>query len=72
MGVELHIRLHPDAIDPAEDILVDFPFEPGQSIISHTGGLVIIDLAENQDTNYIQDWYLNGHEDVMSYYILDE
>lgn len=72
MGAELHIQIHPDVIASAEDILDNFPFDPGQSILTFAGGTIIVDLGAEQDTNYIQDWYLNSHEDVMSFYIVDE
>lgn len=72
MSAELHIQLKPDVIDPAEDILSDFPFNPGQTIISSGGGMIIIDLDGADDTSYVQEWYLNENDDVLSFYVLGE
>jgi hypothetical protein len=70
MADELYINIRPGVNDLPEDILADFPFETGQSILSFASGVIIIDLGEYEDTNYVQDWYLNSHEDVQSFYIL--
>ncbi len=72
MANELHIELHPDVFGPAEDILADFPFDTGQSIVSHTGSVIVISLGDADDTNYMQDWYLNSNEDVMSFYVVED
>lgn len=72
MGSELHIQFHSDAINSFHDILANFPFEPGQSIISISENLVIIDLGQNEDTNDIQDWFLNRLDEVFSYFILGD
>lgn len=72
MGVELHIQLKPGVFGEPDDIVGDFPYEEGQSIVSFAAGVIIIDLAEADDTNYVQDWYLNSNEDVTSYYIVED
>lgn len=72
MGTELHVHLHEDVIDSPEDILADFPFEPGQSIISVQRNLVIIGLGSYDDTTTIQDWYLNRLDEVFSYYVVGD
>jgi hypothetical protein len=72
MGAELHIHLHEDVIDPPEEVLAKFPFEPGQAIISASGSLVVVDLGEQDDTNDIQDWFLNRLDAVFSYYIVED
>lgn len=72
MGTELHIRLHSDVFDSPTDLLSDFPFEPGQSILSAVGDLVIIDLADFEDTTDIQEWYLNRLDEVFSFYVVGE
>jgi hypothetical protein len=72
MSNELHIHIRPGITDPPEEILADFPYEDGQSIATFAGGVIIIDLGEAEDTNYVQDWYLNSHEDVQSFYIVEE
>jgi hypothetical protein len=71
MGIELYIHIHPDVTGAAEDILEDFPYEPGQTIVSFTGGIIVIDLQEAEDTNYLQDWYLNSNDDVQSFYVVE-
>ncbi len=71
MGVELHINVRPDAEDPY-DIIEGFPFEEGQSVLASNAQLIIVDLGEADDTNYVQDWYLNEHEGVNSFFILDD
>ncbi len=72
MTTELHIHVRPDVTEPPEEMLADFPFEPGQSIITFAGGVIIVDLGEANDTNYVQDWFLNSHEDVQSFYIVED
>lgn len=72
MSTELHIHLKPDTFGSAEEILADFPFEENQSIVSFSGGVIIIDLAGEWDTNYVQEWYLNNHDDVTSFYVVDD
>ncbi len=72
MSSELHIQIRPGIIDPPDEILENFPFEPGQSILSFSSGIIIVDLGEADDTNYVQDWYLNSHEDVQSYYVVED
>ena len=72
MSIELRIHINPDVIGSAEAILADFPFEENQSIVTFAGGVVIIDLAGEWDTNYVQEWYLNNHDDVQSFYIVDD
>ena len=71
MGAELHIHVHQDAED-VTDIVENFPLEDGQNIIAQSNALIIIDLGEADDTNYVQEWYLNGHEGVSSFYIVDD
>jgi hypothetical protein len=71
LGVELHIHIHQDTED-VTDIIANFPFENGQKIAAQSEQLVIIDLAEADDTSYVQEWYLNGHEGVASFYIVDD
>jgi hypothetical protein len=72
MGTELHIQLQPDLFGDFEEILADFPFEAGQTLVGSAGGLVVIDLGEQEDTNYVQDWYLNSHNDVVSFYVVED
>ncbi len=72
MGIELHIRIHEDAIEPPDEILKDFPFEEGQSIVSYQAGIIIIDLGEAEDTSYVQEWYLNSHDSVFSFFIVED
>jgi hypothetical protein len=72
MTAELHIRLHVDVIDAPDVILGDFPFEPGQAILSYMSDLVVVDLGEFDDTNPIQDWFLNSLDEVMSFYVVGE
>ncbi len=72
MSNELHIHIRPGVTDPPEDILADFPFEEGQSIVTFAGGVIIIELGDADDTNYVQDWYLNSQEDVQSFYIVED
>jgi hypothetical protein len=72
MNNELHIHIRLGVNDPPEDILADFPFEPGQSIVTFASGIIIIDLGEAEDTTYVQDWYLNSHEDVQSFYVVED
>ncbi|NLG96260.1 MAG: hypothetical protein GX491_02760 [Chloroflexi bacterium] len=72
MSAELHITVRPGILEPPEDLLDGFPFEPGQSIVAFTSGVIIIDLADADDTTYVQDWFLNSHNDVMSYYVVGD
>lgn len=72
MSAELHILLKPDVVDPPEDILEDFPFDTGQSIISAGNGSIIINLSDAEDTNYVQDWYLNENDEVLSFYVIGD
>lgn len=72
MSAELYINVRPDILESPEDLLDEFPYEPGQSIVSYASGVIIIDLADADDTNYVQDWYLNSHNDVMSYYVVGD
>ena len=72
MSIDLYIHLHPDASGSIEDILADFPYAEGQSIVSYSGGVVVVSLGDADDTNYIQDWYLNSNEDVQSYYVVED
>lgn len=70
MSAELHIELKPDVIGSPEDILGEFPFSEGQSIVSSGNGMIIINLGDAEDTNYVQDWYLNENDDVFSFYVV--
>lgn len=70
MSAELHIELKPDVIGSPEDILDEFPFGEGQSIVSSGNGMIIINLGDAEDTNYVQDWYLNENDDVFSFYVV--
>jgi len=72
MGAELHIRIHEDVIETPDDILKDFPYEEGQSIVSYQSGVVVIDLGEADDTTYVQEWYLNSHDSVLSFFIVED
>jgi len=71
MPAELHIRIHPEAEDPG-GILDKFPFEPGQKVVLQSMELVIVDLGSANDTNYVQDWFLNSHDGVLSFFILSD
>ncbi len=72
MPTELHIHIRPGVNDLPEDILADFPFEEGQLILTYSSGVIVIDLGEAEDTNYVQDWYLNSNDDVQSFYIVED
>ena len=72
MANELHIHVRPGVVDEPEDLLGNFPFEEGQSIITFSGDLIIVDMGDAEDTNYVQDWYLESNDDVMSFYIVEE
>jgi hypothetical protein len=72
MTYELHIQIRPGVNDLPDEILADFPFEPGQSILTYSSGTIILDLGEADDSNYVQDWYLNSNEDVQSYYVVED
>jgi hypothetical protein len=71
MPAELHIRVHPEADDPGS-IVEQFPFEPNQSVMIQSMDLIIIDLAGADDTTYVQDWFLNSHDGVYSFYIVSD
>ncbi len=71
MTAELHIQLHPEAEDP-EDVTADFPFEPGQTVLTQSRALIIIDLDGEDDTTPVQDWYLNEHDEVFSFYVVGD
>lgn len=71
MNVELHILIHRDAED-VNEIGESFPFEAGQQVVALNNELIIIDLGSADDTNYVQEWYLNGHDGVASFYIVDD
>jgi len=72
MSAELHINLHEDTLVPPEDLLAEFPFEDSQVIVSASGGVVVIDLAGADDTNYVQDWFLNSLDEVSSFYVVED
>lgn len=72
MSVELHIQLKPDVVDAPEDILSDFPLNPDQSIIASGNGVIVINLGDADDTSYVQDWYLNENDDVLSFYVVED
>lgn len=72
MQNELHIQLKPDVFELPEDILANFPYLPGQSIIKASSSLVVVSLGDEDDTNYEQDWYLNSSEAVESYFVLGD
>ena len=71
MSAELHIRVHIDAED-VTDISDNFPYEPGQTLAGLSNELIVIDLAGANDTTYVQDWFLNSHDSVASFYIVDD
>lgn len=72
MSAQLHIELKPDVVDPAEEVLEGFPFDLDQTILSHSGGIIIVDLAAADDTNYVQDWYLNENDDVLGFFVVED
>lgn len=72
MNNELHVQIRPGTMIDPEEFFADFPFEEGQSIVNIIGGVLVIDLGSAEDTNYVQDWYLNNHEDVQSYFVLED
>lgn len=72
MSNELYIHLHPDVKGAPDDILADFPFEPGQAVLSFTGEIIIVGLGDAEDTSYVQEWYLNGNDDIQSFYIVED
>jgi hypothetical protein len=72
MATELHIQLFPGVVGLPEDILSAFPFGEGQSIVSFAGGVIIVDLSAADDTTYEQDWFLNGNDEVQSFYIVED
>ena len=71
MSAELHILVHQDAED-VTDVIDNFPLEEGQMIIAQSNELIIVDMGEADDTSYVQEWFLNGHEGVASFYIVDD
>jgi hypothetical protein len=72
MSAELYIYIHPELVDSPEDILADFPFEPGQTLRSVRGDLIVVDLGSYEDSNEIQDWYLNRLDEVLSFYVVGD
>jgi hypothetical protein len=72
MTYELHIEIRPGVTDPPEELLADFSFEPGQSILTFANGVIIIDMGDVEDTTTAQEWYLNNHEDVQSFYVVED
>ena len=72
MRNELHIQLHQGVNGAPDDILEGFPFGDGQSIIQFAEGLIVIDMADAEDTTTEQEWFLNGSEDVLSFYIVED
>lgn len=72
MSSELHIRLHEDVNELPDEILGSFPFEEGQAIVSFQAGIIVVDLGTADDTTYVQDWYLNSHDSVLSFYVVEE
>jgi hypothetical protein len=72
MSVELHVQINPGSVGEPEELLAGFPFEPGQSIVTYAGGIIVIDLAGADDTTYVQDWYLNSNDDVFSFYVVED
>lgn len=72
MSTELHIQVRPGVYGDADEILADFPFEEGQSIVTYTNGVIIIDLGEADDSSYVQDWYLNNNEEIQSFYVVED
>lgn len=72
MSTELHIHIREDSLETPDDLLAGFPFEDGQSIVSASGGIVVIDLADAADTNYVQDWFLNSLDDVSSFFVVED
>jgi len=71
MSAELHIRLHEDVEDPL-DVVAGFPFEAGQNVIAQNRELIVIDLGKEEDSTPVQDWYLNAHDDVFSFYVVSD
>ena len=71
MPAELHIRVHPDAEDPAS-IMDQFPFEAGQQIILQSMELIVVDLGAASDSTYVQDWYLNNHDGVATFFVVSD
>lgn len=71
MRIELYIQLHPEVVGAPDDILAGFPFEEGQRIISFGEGSIVVDMATADDTSTEQEWFLNGSEDVFSFYIVE-
>jgi hypothetical protein len=72
MSTELHIHIQEGTFESPEDLLAEFPFEGGQSIVSYVGGVVVIDMAGAEDTSYVQDWFLNDLDEVSSYYVVED
>ena len=71
MAAELHIRVHPDAEDPAS-IMDQFPFEAGQQVILQSMELIVVDLGAASDSTYVQDWYLNNHDGVATFFVVSD
>ena len=71
MPAELHIRVHPDAEDPAS-IMDQFPFEAGQQVILQSMELIVVDLGAASDSTYVQDWYLNNHDGVATFFVVSD
>lgn len=71
MGAELHIRVQAQAGD-LSSILDQFPFEAGQQVILQNLELIMIDLGNADDTTYVQEWFLNSHDDVLSFYVVSD
>jgi hypothetical protein len=72
MTNELYIHIRPEAVKDPEELLANFPYESGQSIISATAGVIIITLGDSEDSTDTQDWYLNSHDDVVSFYVVED
>lgn len=72
MRAELHIQIREDTLETPDDLLAEFPFEDGQSIVSAEGGVIVVDLGDADDTNYVQDWYLNSLDEVASFYVVED
>lgn len=71
MTAELHIRVHAETGD-ISSIVDKFPYEAGQQVILQTLEMIMIDLGGVDDTTYVQEWFLNSHDDVLSFYIVSD
>ncbi len=69
MNAELHIQLHPEA-NAAAEVANGLPLEEGQQVTALSQELITVDLGALDDTTTSQEWYLNGHDDVDSFFIL--